>query len=177
MTRVLVTGGRPQEMARFRAWLVERGAEILPETNPYEIIRVSTCDGVIVAYRNGRGRETWPEPLAKIFDDFRGGRTPRLSPSRRERKKLAKLAAPLAERDGLACWFCAMAFDDLDDDALTIEHLCPKAHGGPDHPSNLVLACEPCNREAGNSSVAEKVVMREVRRARAAGVPVIEVKG
>jgi hypothetical protein len=38
---------------------------------------------------------------------------------------------------------------------LEVEHLTPKARGGTDRVSNLVLACEPCNRRKGNQTAAE----------------------
>ncbi len=48
---------------------------------------------------------------------------------------------------------------DVDD--ITIEHLVAKAFGGPDHISNLVLACDDCNQAVGTLSVSEKVAIRE----------------
>lgn len=149
----------------FRAWLIERGAVVEPPTNPYEILRVQTAEGTFVAYENKLGKETWPEGLAAIREQFITGQMPALSPDLRGRVRLRHLIGALAERDGMECWFCSRGFLSLDSREITIEHLVPKAHGGPDHQSNLVLACAPCNRAAGNLPVVEKVKLREQRQA------------
>lgn len=67
----------------------------------------------------------------------------------------------IAIRDGKMCWYCGIV---LPKDKLTIEHLLSVAHGGSHHMSNLVLACEPCNLEAGTLSVASKVKLRDQKR-------------
>lgn len=37
----------------------------------------------------------------------------------------------------------------------TLDHIIPKAQGGLDTPSNLVLACEQCNQTKANRSMVE----------------------
>lgn len=78
-----------------------------------------------------------------------------------QRRRAAKIRA-LSLRDGFACWYCNAVF--AEESEVTLEHLCPASHGGPSHLSNLVLSCNPCNKEAGNLSVAEKVIKREKKR-------------
>lgn len=156
---------RDRSIDGFKAWLVERGAIIDPPTNPYEILRVRTCEGVFVAYRNSKGAETWPDGLRAICDAFDAKRDIPLSPELKARVRLRHQIEALATRDGLECWFCETGFLSTDSNEITIEHLCPVAHGGPNHVSNLVLACKPCNSEAGNRSIAEKVLIREMKRA------------
>lgn len=44
---------------------------------------------------------------------------------------------------------------------VSIEHLVPKAHGGPTHLSNLFLAHKSCNAKAGHLSASEKLKIRD----------------
>ncbi|MCB1719740.1 MAG: HNH endonuclease, partial [Candidatus Competibacteraceae bacterium] len=63
----------------------------------------------------------------------------------------------LLRRDGGNCFYCR---EPLGDD-ITVEHLVCRAHGGPNHISNLVLAHGQCNHAAGHLSAAEKVAIRD----------------
>lgn len=149
----------------FRAWLSERGGVILPPTNEWEIVRVDTCHGILVGYRKARaGGYTLTGALDDLRDDFMAGRTPAIGPDQKGRKRMGHLIRALADRDGLECWFSGRQFASAEDHRITVEHLCPKAHGGPDHLSNLVLATEEWNKRAGHLSVAEKVRLREQAR-------------
>lgn len=142
---------------------MDRGALVLPLTSQYEVLRVKTCYGTGIVYRNGAGKETWPEDLSRIRASYLKGVAIALSPSAKSRAKRGPQIVRLRNRDGDNCWYCDTEFET--EDCTTIEHLCPKAHGGPNHISNLVLACESCNLEAGNKSVSEKVTLRERKRA------------
>lgn len=154
------------EIDAFKALLVERGAIICAPTNPYEVLRVDTSEGVFVVYTNKAGKQTWPEGIEAIRSAYLDGRNLPLSPEQKGRIKLRHQIEAIAARDGLECWFCENAFLSADSREITIEHLVAVAHGGPNHMSNLVLACPDCNSEAGSLSVAEKVLMREAKRAR-----------
>jgi 5-methylcytosine-specific restriction endonuclease McrA len=44
---------------------------------------------------------------------------------------------------GRRCVYCAAA---LAPEAVTLDHVYPRAHGGPDVAGNVVAACGPCNR-------------------------------
>lgn len=48
---------------------------------------------------------------------------------------------------------CAWCSTPLTRAALTIDHVIPRAEGGTNHPSNLVPACDECNRERGGGEV------------------------
>lgn len=156
---------KPKDLASFKDWLIARGAIVDAPTSEWEVLRVRTCDGVHVAYRNKAGKETWPEALMDIREAFEAGRSIPLSPDLKSRKRSRHLVDALVERDGLECWFCERGFLTADSREITIEHLVPICHGGPNHMSNLVLACEPCNRTVGNMPVVGKVAFREERRA------------
>ena len=156
---------RPFTIPAFRAWLSERGGVLLPHTNEWEVVRVDTCHGILVGHRNKKGVHRFSGELDNLREDFRAGRTPAIGPEHQPRKRLGYLIEAIAARDGLECWFTGEPFASPEDHRITIEHLCAKAHGGPDHISNLVLATEEWNRRAGHLSVAEKVRLREQARA------------
>ena len=48
---------------------------------------------------------------------------------------------------GRRCVYCAAR---LEPHLATLDHVYPRAHGGPDTPGNLVAACGPCNRMKGD---------------------------
>lgn len=84
------------------------------------------------------------------------------TPPRPNEKKRKRLRAQLIERDGRWCFYCGeeAAYGVVP----TIEHLLSRAHGGPDTLENTVLSCKPCNEEAGDRPVIEKVRLREKKR-------------
>jgi len=57
-------------------------------------------------------------------------------------RKYYKYKKLLVERDGLRCHYCDIVMTYKDSQ---IDHIVPKARGGTDAPSNLVLACATCN--------------------------------
>lgn len=44
---------------------------------------------------------------------------------------------------GRRCVYCAVS---LSFDTVTLDHVYPRAHGGPNIAGNVVAACGPCNR-------------------------------
>lgn len=56
--------------------------------------------------------------------------------------KRAMRAATLRDC-GRRCVYCAVA---LTFDTITLDHVYPRAHGGPNVAGNVVAACGPCNR-------------------------------
>lgn len=65
---------------------------------------------------------------------------------RQERRKPIPGALRFAvySRDGFACVFCSSTVD------LTLDHIRPWSHGGPDTLNNLQTLCRPCNSSKGN---------------------------
>lgn len=150
-------------ISEFKDWLVSKGAISLGLTSEWEVLRVKTCHGTLVVYRDKHGKETWPSDLQSLLNSFNKNESiSSISPDKKPRSNQRHQVKALIERDGNSCWFCGLDFSEWKDDRVTIEHLVPKAHGGPDHISNLVLSCEPCNKKAGTLSVAEKVDLREL---------------
>jgi 5-methylcytosine-specific restriction endonuclease McrA len=58
----------------------------------------------------------------------------------------------LLEKWGRQCIYC-----DAVNVPLQIEHLHPKSDGGSNRPSNLGIACEPCNQRKGSRPLADFV--------------------
>jgi 5-methylcytosine-specific restriction endonuclease McrA len=58
----------------------------------------------------------------------------------------------LLEKHGRKCAYC-----DATDKPLQVEHMHPKSRGGSDRVANLTLACEDCNLDKDNRTVAEYV--------------------
>ncbi len=56
----------------------------------------------------------------------------------------------LLERDGRTCVYCG-----IEHTPLQVEHVRPKASGGSNRVSNLVMACGPCNTRKGTRPVEE----------------------
>jgi hypothetical protein len=64
----------------------------------------------------------------------------------------------ILERDGRACAYC-----DAEGVPLNLDHVRPRARGGPDRPSNLVASCIPCNRRKGARPVEEFLAKKPER--------------
>lgn len=59
-------------------------------------------------------------------------------------------------RDAHLCQYCGRGSDHA---ALTLDHVVPRSQGGPTCWTNIVTACEPCNRRKG-SRTPEQASMR-----------------
>lgn len=65
------------------------------------------------------------------------------------------------KRDGTQCFYCDYPFTE--EFPPTLEHLLPVSAGGTDHISNIVLACDPCNKAVGNWPLLRKIKYREFK--------------
>ena len=146
----------------FEAWLIERGSSIIGATNPYEITRFLTDEGVGIVYINSAGTITsWLNGADRAFVAFRTGTSWRaVEKVKRGTSKARKTFKTLADRDGPNCIYCGAG---LAVDTATIEHIVPLSAGGPDHLSNKALACRCCNQAVGSLPAAQKVMLA-VRR-------------
>lgn len=140
------------KVEKFRTWLGNHGAVVLEPTNPWEVIRFKTVNGVSVVYTNKNGHLTFTGESSTAYDFWQQGK--HWKPKDRKRQSLKAQKARLATRDGKRCFCCAKAFT-LDE--LTVEHLLSFVHGGTDNHNNLTLVCEPCNIELGSLAVAKKI--------------------
>jgi len=160
-----------QTIDRLVSEVVKNGGERLAATNPWEVARFRTLYGVGVIYRNSRGRQTWT-PEAEMARDHLKAQKGRLAPvtvvgrTNGPRKRAQVLR--ILQRDGHQCFLCGLPLEA----DITIEHLVPLAHGGPNHISNLFCAHYECNRDVGHMSAPEKIAIILSRRA--ASQPPIE---
>lgn len=148
---------------KFRQWLIKNGAIVLDSTNEFEIIRFESRKGLGLIYANKRGMISRINAVAKpLTDAFETGLDLALSPIKSSRRSLSTVMMELlSARDGWNCFYCGT---ELTSESCTGEHLCPKAHGGPNHPSNMVLSCEPCNQKAGNLPIVEKLKLQRRKK-------------
>jgi 5-methylcytosine-specific restriction endonuclease McrA len=58
------------------------------------------------------------------------------------------LRGAVLHRDDWTCRYCGK-------EATEVDHVAPRARGGPTAPSNLVAACRPCNKTKGIRTPAE----------------------
>lgn len=161
---------KPNLLERFRAFLAERGAEIMTTTNPWEVLRVRANGGTHVLYKNSAGKLTWPAELVTAYKACQiNGGWRAVQPGARRRTPV--LIRTLLERDGRECFYCG---DEMPDGEETLEHLHSVTQGGSSHPSNCALAHADCNQKADHLPIVEKVKLREAMRAarRTAIIPV-----
>lgn len=149
---------------KFEEFLQAGGAEILTVTNPWELARFKTANGVCVVYQKANGRVSYSNEHAHhaytAFLERRKWTAGEIS-KRIQRKTVEEL---LLERDGTQCFFCCKHFSKPLNPP-TLEHLLSISDGGNNHLSNLCLAHEECNTAAASLSIVEKVKLREKRRA------------
>lgn len=144
---------------KFKTWLGNCGAEVLAPTNPYELVRFRTENGVSVVYTGKRGT-TFTGESEQAYNLFKQGKKWRVIS--RKRQQLTHLKARIASRDGKECFYCGVRFKNLD--RYTVEHLLNFSHGGTENINNLALACQPDNLAVGNMSIVEKVKYRDAKR-------------
>ena len=143
--------------AKFRAFLAERGAEVLKPTSEWELIRFNCAAGVAIVYTDARGRTTFTGESLAAWNAFCAS-SAWSAGTASKRKKLSPVVQTLLDRDGDRCFYCWKAMDSTDQG---VEHIVPVAHGGPNHISNLALAHRRCNAAAGHLSAMEKILRRE----------------
>lgn len=154
--------GSSKKKQTLEAFLEERGAEILPITNPWEVVRFRTARGVQVIYKTATGKFSYSDPHADQAHKAWMGNKPWLAPDKTPRRSRKYLEVAIMQRDGCDCFYCGKPFT-LDNQA-TIEHLLALGSGGNNVLANLALAHENCNREADCLSVSQKVVLRDKKR-------------
>lgn len=135
---------------KFEKWLVSRGCEILPATNPYEVLRFKGKE-VGVLYSTGK---TSGKYANDAYVAFKLKRKWKGAPDNTVRKGIYyKEKIALIERDGRNCFYCGMPLCE----DITVEHLMSLNSGGSNTLGNMVLAHLKCNHEAGVMTISEKV--------------------
>lgn len=135
---------------KFKNWLKQNGAEILPCTNEYEEVRFKGSE-VGVMYKSGKFSNKYAEKAYNCFilKNKWDGRPLNIGRSNSYKKQKRELLI----RDGKCCFYCGKPL--LDD--ITLEHLIPLTAGGLNLLSNMVLAHEYCNSIMGFEALSDKV--------------------
>lgn len=146
-----------RDVRRFKKWLINRGAEILPPTNEYEVLRFKGKE-VGVVYTTGKTSNSYTN---KAIVAWRTNKRWSGKPFKVGRKKTyTKEKIAIQKRDGCNCFYCGKPLGD----DITLEHLISLVQGGKNTLGNMVLAHEKCNQEAGNLTVIEKVNLAILKR-------------
>lgn len=136
------------------------GAEILPITNPFELARFKSVNGVCVVYQNKKGALSYSNDHAKVAaQHFLAGK-PWSADKQHHRVQRMTVECKLIERDGNTCFYCGIEFSEQM--PPTLEHILSIVHGGTNNIANLCLCCEPCNVAAGSLAIVEKMKLRKV---------------
>lgn len=147
---------KPQ-VTKFRAWLVERGSELLAPTNEWEILRFNAQGATAIIYQDKTGKLSWCNGAHKAFIAFKAPADPwRAIPRVRSQaasKAKRAVARTLIDRDGDACAMCGKPLGD----DITIEHWVPLATGGTDHLANKILMHGECNKRGSHMNVRQKL--------------------
>ena len=148
----------------LRAWLVERGAELIDTTNEWEVLRFKAGPTTAVVYRNKHDELTYSGASKAAVNAFVCSASWRAAPATKRAKRGSgrnPVFATLRRRDGHLCFYCQEAVsEDPETPARmreSVEHLVSVTHRGPNHISNFVLAHNVCNLSAGHMSAMEKI--------------------
>lgn len=156
---------REKQVERFKAWVAERGGEVLIPTNEYEVVRFRAMRRTSIIYSSRAGNVTYVGDARKAWDAFvlcdKSFRFVARAKADAHLLKREVVVRTLIARDGNLCFYCGVSFCEV---RPTKEHLVPITAGGPDHIGNIFLACEPCNRDVGHRSAPEKIRYRDLKR-------------
>lgn len=134
----------------FKDWLILQGAEILPKTNEYELLRFKGKE-VGVIYTSGKTSNKYTLNAVTCFLRKKKWDGKPVNVGRKPGYTKEKIK--LLERDGSDCFYCGKPLED----DITLEHLQALVSGGKNILSNMVLTHEKCNHEAGILTIVEKV--------------------
>lgn len=141
-----------KDISSFKKWLQDRGCEILPSTNEYEVLRFRGKE-VAVFYNTGKTSNQYAN---KAYIAFKSNKKWDGQPIKEARNQsYRKEKQHLIERDGKNCFLCGRPL--LND--TTIEHLIALSCGRKNVLANMVLMHQKCNNIASNKPISEKVKM------------------
>lgn len=138
---------------KLKNWLRNNGAEILPVTNDYELLRFKGSE-VGIIYKSGKHGNKYTTNAVNCFKSGRKWNGRPLNVGRKNSYKAQKKR--LLIRDGNDCFFCCKPLGD----DVTVEHLVSLVQGGKNTLGNMVLSHEECNNQAGNATVKQKIDIR-----------------
>lgn len=137
---------------KFKKWLVENGADVLPPTNEYELVRFKGKE-VGVLYKSKKTSNMYTANAISCF--IRGKKWDSKPVNVGRKNTYVKEKVALLGRDGDNCFLCGLPLQG----DITLEHLIPLVAGGKNNLSNMVLVHEKCNQELGTKPIYQKVQM------------------
>lgn len=130
----------------------------------YEPLKVVDWQRAITLWVQGKVEivETHDREVRAVTFSFKLPSVVRLLQMVRLRKRpvVQFTRANIYARDEFACQYCASVFEPED---LTFDHVVPVAQGGRRGWTNIVTACEPCNRKKA-ARTPEEAGMRLLRQ-------------
>ena len=154
---------KPSQIPKFTGWLQAQGAEILPTTNEYELIRFrcKTGTGVVYCKSHGFATSVSSQMVSEAIDCYK--RCKSWSGKGKPTKSTggSKLKRQLLDRDGDECFYCGFPILGTE---YNIEHLISVTGGGSDRLENKVLTHITCNDMAGHKHLPEKLKLRDQMR-------------
>lgn len=155
-----------KEIKKFEEFVAEAGAQVLPITNEWELLRFKCVQGTGIIYQDKRGSWTNVGAAIQAWECFKSGKVWH-AVKIDKRTKLSIQMDKIINRDGNKCFYCGEEFGEFNKDKLlnpSLEHLLSIADGGSNHLKNLVLAHVKCNQMAGSMAIIEKIFLREKLR-------------
>ncbi|MGV3695531.1 HNH endonuclease [Flavobacterium sp.] len=141
-----------QDVPKFKKWLINKGCEILPPTNEFEVLRFKGKE-TAVFYNTGKTSNQYANKAYIAFKTNAHWTGGPVKTGRQNSYKKEKIN--LLERDGDCCFLCGNKL--LDD--ITVEHLIALSNGGKNNLSNMVLMHVRCNNQVSNIPISDKVKM------------------
>ena len=138
------------DLEKYKAWLQQNGAEILPTTNEWELVRFKGKE-VGVIYKSGKTSNSYSNQSVICF--LKGTKWDGFPLSTSRMASYNKFKISLLKRDGNTCFYCGK---ELKED-ISLEHLIPLSAGGKNILGNMVLAHKQCNHEQGSKTLVEKI--------------------
>ena len=137
------------------------GAEVLPETNEYELLRFNCLLGIGVIYQGKRGISVSGPIVTEAFECYSKAKEWRGKGKPQVRQQMTQKQRQLLVRDGNECFYCGY---EMQPENISVEHVLSRLHGGSNRMENLVLAHKKCNEEASHLTVIDKIRLREKKQ-------------
>lgn len=135
---------------KFKKWLTDRGVEILPCSNAWELLRFKGKE-IGVLYKSGKVSNPYTTSAIRCYKHSKQWNGWPLNIGRKNNYKKEKAA--LIERDGIDCFYCGLPLCE----DITLEHLIALSSGGKNTLANMVLCHEECNQAVKNMPISKKV--------------------
>lgn len=153
-----------KDVAKFKKWLIDRGAEILACTNEWELIRFKANGNLGIVYQNRTQYVSKVTGEAQKAIHCYTHKEPYTCSEVGKRVRRHIVIKTLLERDGTDCFYCGKEMEDREE---TVEHIFSIGQGGRNHINNLALSHYSCNLLAANKCVVDKIKLRDELRANA----------